>query len=66
MTDLSNKTTVVVGASRGLGRGIALAFAKEHQDRLRYDHSIGKWFQWAGKAWRQDETKLAFSWARRT
>jgi putative DNA primase/helicase len=46
--------------------GIALAFAKEHQDRLRYDHSIGKWFQWTGKAWRQDETKLAFSWARRT
>lgn len=46
--------------------GIALAFAKEHQDHLRYDHSIGKWFQWTGKAWRQDETKLAFSWSRRT
>jgi NAD(P)-dependent dehydrogenase (short-subunit alcohol dehydrogenase family) len=27
MTDLSNSTAVVVGASRGLGRGIALAFA---------------------------------------
>lgn len=27
MSDLSGKTTVVVGASRGLGRGIALAFA---------------------------------------
>jgi NAD(P)-dependent dehydrogenase (short-subunit alcohol dehydrogenase family) len=27
MTDISNKTTVVVGASRGLGRGIARAFA---------------------------------------
>lgn len=27
MTSLSNATTVVVGASRGLGRGIALAFA---------------------------------------
>jgi putative DNA primase/helicase len=46
--------------------GIALAFAKAHQDLLRYDHSIGKWFQWTGKAWRQDETKLAFSWSRRT
>jgi hypothetical protein len=30
--------------------GIALAFTKEHQDHLRYDHSIGKWFQWTGKA----------------
>jgi putative DNA primase/helicase len=46
--------------------GIALAFAAQHQDLLRYDHSIGKWFQWTGKAWRQDETKLAFSWSRRT
>jgi len=46
--------------------GIALAFAAQHQDLLRYDHSIGKWFQWTGKAWRQDETKQAFSWSRRT
>src|SRR5256886_13521234 len=28
MSDLSGKTTVVVGASRGLGRGIARAFAE--------------------------------------
>jgi NAD(P)-dependent dehydrogenase (short-subunit alcohol dehydrogenase family) len=28
MSDLSNRTTVVVGASRGLGRGIASAFAE--------------------------------------
>jgi 3-oxoacyl-[acyl-carrier protein] reductase len=28
MTDLSGKTTIVVGASRGLGRGIATAFAE--------------------------------------
>jgi len=28
MSDLSGRTTVVVGASRGLGRGIARAFAE--------------------------------------
>ena len=28
MSDLSGRTTIVVGASRGLGRGIALAFAE--------------------------------------
>jgi NAD(P)-dependent dehydrogenase (short-subunit alcohol dehydrogenase family) len=28
MTDLSNKTTLVVGASRGLGRGVAVALAE--------------------------------------
>ena len=46
--------------------GIALAFAAKHQDLLRYDHSIGKWFRWTGIAWRQDEVKLAFSWCRKT
>ena len=44
--------------------GLALAFTKAHQDKLRYDHSIGRWFHWTGKAWRRDETKLAFFWAR--
>jgi 3-oxoacyl-[acyl-carrier protein] reductase len=28
MSDLSGRTTVVVGASRGLGHGIAMAFAE--------------------------------------
>lgn len=28
MSDMSDRTTVVVGASRGLGRGIARAFAE--------------------------------------
>lgn len=46
--------------------GLALAFTKAHQDLLRYDHSISRWFHWSGKAWRQDETRLAFSWARHT
>ncbi len=45
--------------------GIGLAFTKAHQDLLRYDHSVGAWFQWTGKVWRKDETRLAFSWARR-
>ncbi|WP_050009035.1 phage/plasmid primase, P4 family, partial [Komagataeibacter europaeus] len=45
--------------------GIALAFARLHQDDLRYDHTRGSWYHWTGKAWRRDETKLAFSWARR-
>jgi NAD(P)-dependent dehydrogenase (short-subunit alcohol dehydrogenase family) len=30
MSDLSGRTTIVVGASRGLGHGIATAFAHEH------------------------------------
>jgi putative DNA primase/helicase len=46
--------------------GIALAFTKAHQDQLRYDHTRAAWFQWTGKAWRQDQIKLAFSWCRRT
>jgi putative DNA primase/helicase len=46
--------------------GIALAFAKDYHDAWRYDHTIGRWFQWAGKAWRRDETRLALSLARQT
>jgi putative DNA primase/helicase len=46
--------------------GIALAFAAIHKDTLRFDHTRGAWFVWNGNAWRQDETKLAFSWSRRT
>lgn len=45
--------------------GLALAFAEAHHDTLRYDHTRGAWFHWTGKAWRQDEIKLAFSWSRR-
>jgi P4 family phage/plasmid primase-like protien len=46
--------------------GIALAFTKTHESKLRYDHTRGAWYQWTGKAWRQDQVKLAFSWCRRT
>ncbi|MGI4945879.1 MAG: hypothetical protein ACRYHQ_35850, partial [Janthinobacterium lividum] len=44
---------------------IALAFIAAHGSELRFDHTRGAWFQWTGRAWRQDETRLAFSWARR-
>ena len=46
--------------------GIAQAFTKRHADRLRYCHDAGAWFQWTGQRWRQDRTKLAYSWARQT
>ncbi len=43
---------------------IALAFAGRHRDRLRYDHSAGRWFEWTGSRWQKNETKLAFHFAR--
>jgi putative DNA primase/helicase len=46
--------------------GIALAFTTAYRDVLRYDHPVGKWFRWTGKVWRQDDTRVAFSWARQT
>lgn len=42
----------------------ALEFAERFADELRYDHDAGAWFQFAGSHWRQDQTSLAFSWAR--
>jgi len=46
--------------------GIALAFAAEFQDDLRFDHHSGHWHQWDGVRWRKEETRLAFDWARTT
>ena len=44
--------------------GIALAFTAAFHNDLRYCHTTGAWFEWSGKAWRRDERKRAFSWAR--
>lgn len=44
--------------------GIALAFAARHRDELRYDHHQRAWFRYDGRAWRKEETQLAFAWAR--
>lgn len=46
--------------------GVALAFEARFRHRLRFDHSAGKWFEWAGSHWRREETQLAFAWARET
>lgn len=44
--------------------GVAQSFAARYRDRLRYCHHTGAWFQWDGNVWRQEETHLAFCWAR--
>ena len=45
--------------------GLALAFAAEHGEELRFDHTRGSWYRWSGKAWREDRRKQAFHFARR-
>lgn len=45
--------------------GVALAFARRHKDALRYCHHTGAWFEWTATHWKRNETKRAFSWARR-
>ena len=45
---------------------VALAFTRAHRDDLRFDHHAGAWYRWTGAAWKKEETKLAFSWARHT
>lgn len=44
---------------------IALLFAREHKDDLRYCHETGAWFVWTGSHWRVEKTRLAFAWARK-
>lgn len=45
--------------------GVADEFARRFGDQLRYCHHTGAWFMWDGNRWQQNETRLAFTWARR-
>jgi len=44
--------------------GIAEAFAQDYGERLRFDHTQGKWFAWDGSLWTRNDTELAFDYAR--
>jgi phage/plasmid-associated DNA primase len=46
--------------------GLADAFRTQYEGRLLYDHHAGSWYIWHKGAWRKEETKLAFTWARQT
>ena len=39
---------------------VADVFAERAKGRLIFVHGIGKWFEWTGAYWRQDERKRAF------
>lgn len=43
---------------------IARAFSARHGETLRFDHDVGRWFEWDGGRWRQDGTGKAFSYCR--
>jgi putative DNA primase/helicase len=43
---------------------VALAFTERFKGRLRYCHTSGEWFCWAGTHWARDEKRTAFNWAR--
>lgn len=42
---------------------VAVSFADQYRDRLRYSHSDGSWYLWDGVRWRKEGTKLAFHFA---
>ena len=54
------------GASDPTDDRIADVFAEEHRDDLRYVAVWGKWFEWTGKVWREDETLRSFDLVRKT
>ena len=43
---------------------VALAFTDRYRDTLRFDHSVGKWFEWDRTRWRPDNTHRAFTYGR--
>ena len=44
--------------------GVAQAFVRQHRDTLRFCPDTGRWYYWNGAVWRDDNTRLAFEWAR--
>jgi putative DNA primase/helicase len=44
--------------------GIARVFARRYEDRLRFCHHAGAWYEWTGTHWQRDETALAFQFCR--
>ena len=44
---------------------LALLFAEKHANELRYVAKLGKWLHYDGVRWMFDDTRLAFSYARR-
>jgi len=44
---------------------LALRFADEQSESLRYVAAWSKWYVWDGKQWRADDTRRAFDFARR-
>ena len=45
---------------------MALKFAKQHKDRLRYVAAWNHWMKWEKTCWRRDETKHVFDKVRKT
>ena len=44
---------------------LAHAFARHFRDKLRFDHTSGKWFVWNDVRWQRNETRKASDWVRR-
>ena len=42
---------------------VADAFAAKHRDELRFDHTVGRWFEWDSLRWRREETRMAYRYA---
>ena len=44
--------------------GIARVLARRFENRLRFCHHAGAWYEWTATHWRKDETSLAFQFCR--
>jgi putative DNA primase/helicase len=43
---------------------VARAFSSNFKATVRFDHTIGAWFQWQGVRWQKDETRQVFQYLR--
>lgn len=45
--------------------GVARAFTETYGETMRFDHSVGKWFEWSGDHWAKCQTDAAIDYCRR-
>ena len=53
-------TPGTLSAERATEESIAREWVHIHNNSWRYDHGVGRWFQWNGVRWLRDEQRLAF------
>lgn len=63
VTPLRFSQTPPPAPSSNTEQAVMRMFVADHADKLRFDHTRGRWFVWKEHYWQEDDRKRAFYWA---